>query len=177
MHCSACGKLIENDARFCGGCGRSIAVFAVPPKKTSFLTKVLAAFFGLIILGFVFGSIESTKSPTGPPTYPAEKKHEDERLQWTAGGAILLRKGMRNPDSFKLTSALVIDRTDAVCYGYRAQNGFGGMNVGRAVLTKGGKFKTDEMEGFSALWNKECAHKTGTEEVSTIDYVLEHMNN
>jgi hypothetical protein len=38
-----------------------------------------------------------------------------------------------------------------VCYGHRAQNGFGGMNIGNAVFTPSGNFKTDEMDGFAPL--------------------------
>ena len=88
----------------------------------------------------------------------------------------MLKKAMRNPDSFKLTSALIIDATGTTCYGYRAQNGFGGLNRGQAVLTPTGKFKSDEMDGFAPLWNKECAHKTGTEEVQTVNYVVDKMS-
>jgi hypothetical protein len=70
---------------------------------------------------------------------------------------------MRNPDSFKVSSVLVIG-TETACYEYRAQNGFGGMNVGSAVLAlRKNAFKTNEMNGFVQLWNKECAHKSGTD--------------
>lgn len=77
-----------------------------------------------------------------------------------------LKKAMRDPDSFKLESALMIDATGAVYYEYRARNGFGGLNVGVAVISCDGKhFKVKENDGnsFVALWNKECANKAGTE--------------
>ena len=35
---------------------------------------------------------------------------------------------MRDPDSFKLSSVIIMDK-GAVCYEYRAHNGFGGVNV------------------------------------------------
>jgi hypothetical protein len=87
----------------------------------------------------------------------------------------LLKKAMRNPDSFKVSSALVME-TDTACYEYRSQNGFGGMDVGRAVLTKNA-FKTNENSGFTTLWNKECAHKIGEELASEVNYALEHARN
>jgi hypothetical protein len=57
-----------------------------------------------------------------------------------------------------------------VCYGYRPQNGFGGMNIGNAVFTPSGNFKTDEMDGFAPLWNKYCANKTGDDKTWEVGY-------
>lgn len=78
-------------------------------------------------------------------------------------GGATLKKSMRNPDSFKVESALAMETTGAVCYEYRAQNGFGGMNMENAVLTATGDFKTESMDGFSRLWNKNCANQSGYE--------------
>lgn len=105
----------------------------------------------------------------------AEKKKQDEAVQRAVAGAAVLKKAMRNPDSFKLESALVIDRSGAVCYDYRAQNGFGGISVGHAVLAPDGKrFLISENDGgvFTRLWNKECANKRGTESGALIRQVL-----
>ena len=74
---------------------------------------------------------------------------------------------MNNPDAFKLESALVIDNTGAVCYEYRGQNAFGAIVKGQAALAADGKrFLTNTEDGFSRLWNRECAGKPG-QEVST----------
>lgn len=97
------------------------------------------------------------------------QKPEDRAVQRAALGAKALKNSMRNPDSFKLESALVIDETFAVCYEYRSQNGFGGMNRGQAVLARDGKrFLTNEMDGFGKLWNRECAGKRGSEAATAI---------
>jgi hypothetical protein len=77
----------------------------------------------------------------------------------------MLKKAMRNPDSFKLAS-VYLTLNGTVCYEYRAQNGFGGMNFERAVLSK----KEDDilikgMEGFSTSWNRECT-KDGGEDIA-----------
>jgi hypothetical protein len=58
----------------------------------------------------------------------------------------------------------------AVCYEFRSQNGFGGMNSGQAVLSLSGQFKTNEMSGFAVLWNRECAGKTGMDETWKVGY-------
>lgn len=78
---------------------------------------------------------------------------------------------MRNPDSFKLSNALFMDN-GAVCYEYRAQNGFGGMNIGHAVLNPKGVLKTNEMNGGTQLWNHECANKSGSEDTSAVNYAI-----
>jgi hypothetical protein len=58
----------------------------------------------------------------------------------------------------------------AVCYDYRSQNGFGGMNAGQAVLSPTGQFKSDKSAGFTALWNKQCGGKTGEDKTWEIGY-------
>lgn len=103
----------------------------------------------------------------------AEKKRKHAAIQQASAGAIILKKSMRDPDSLKLESALVINGTGAVCYEYRAKNGFGGMNVGHAVLSADGKqFRTSEMDGFTKMWNKECANKSGTEAATAIRWFV-----
>ena len=92
-----------------------------------------------------------------PASSQQKKADEDKRsgaIAVAAVGAASIKRAMRDPDSFKLTSALIISKTGAVCYEYRARNGFNGMNVGRAVLSPKGALKTDEMAGFATLWNK-----------------------
>jgi hypothetical protein len=44
------------------------------------------------------------------------------------------------------------------------------MNVGQAVLAPSGQFKSSESNGFSALWNKECANKSGIDKTWEIGY-------
>ena len=142
-------------------------MFAVTQNKkrthpfVKFLAWVLGSF---LTLGMIIGMVTQQLHP---PTSQVNKV-SDARLQFAAGGALMLRKSMRNPDSFKLTSADIIDATGTVCYEYRAQNGFGGMNVGQAVLTPKGAFKTDDMNGFDSLWNHECAHKRARHHVRCV---------
>jgi hypothetical protein len=116
--------------------------------------------------------IERTVKPAPAP--PVQGRSQDATDESALIGAIELRRSMRNPDSFKLVGVLVMDG-GAVCYTYRAQNGFGGMNLGSAVLSSAGSFKTNEMPGFSVLWNRECANKTGQDETWMIKHNMKAL--
>jgi hypothetical protein len=153
-----CGNAVASNARFCPKCGH---------RFTSTLTLILAACFGIIALAAMFSHDSSSDGKGTQPPSPAEqaeKQKKDARFYQAVLGAKQLRDSMRNPDSFKLSQVLMMD-DGAVCYQYRAQNGFGGLNVGHAVLSPKGQFKANESAGFRGLWNKECAGKTGTDEV------------
>ena len=130
---------------------------------------------GALLIVIVMALVDRPSPSATTGQSPAEKKAEDEhnsRIAVAATMARELKRSMRDPDSFKLTSVLLMDKTKAVCYEYRSRNGFGGMNAGRAVFSSAGKFKTNEMDGFSGLWNKNCAHQIGTEEAETVSTLL-----
>ena len=44
------------------------------------------------------------------------------------------------------------------------------MNVLQAALSPEGQFKTSESTGFAALWNKECANKSGEDKTWEVGY-------
>ncbi|MGH9561007.1 MAG: hypothetical protein ACRD3S_06090, partial [Terracidiphilus sp.] len=79
-----------------------------------------------------------------------------------------LRSMMRNPDSFKLTWISIMP-SYAVCYEFRSQNGFGGMDNGGAVLAPRTMqlqvVSFDDSDGnlvsASNALNKYCANKSG----------------
>lgn len=116
-----------------------------------------------------FKSITHTKTPVGEKETQAKSMRTD-KLARTIAGANIIKNAMRNPDSFKLESALIMD-TGSVCYKFRSQNGFGGMNKISAVLY-GDDIKTSEMEGFARRWNKECANKTGEDVTDYLEIAL-----
>jgi hypothetical protein len=128
---------------------------------------ILGCLIGLCILASLIAPTTPTKPLTKEET--AQKQRDEANFQRAVLGAKQLRASMRNPDSFKLGQTLVMD-DGAVCYDYRAQNGFGGMNVGHAVLAPDNKFKSDESAGFHALWHKECAKKTGEDQTWQVGY-------
>ena len=100
---------------------------------------------------------------------PAETR-ENERFLWATAGAMTLRSAARNPDSFVVEAALVMS-DKVVCYHYRAQNGFGGMDRGRAVVTDSG-LATDEQAGFEPVWEKECTNKSGDDKGRSVQSAL-----
>lgn len=155
--CTECGHQLAKSAKACPGCG------AAPPKRTSTVTWTV-----LVII--VFGVILSANTPDPPRKSKEEravkKAETDKRVRAVtiaSVGAAELKSMMRNPDRFQVNSALVINDTSAVCYEYRAENGFGGMNVERAVLTPKGNLYTSSHDTFVTAWNAQCAKKQGIE--------------
>lgn len=162
--CKKCGKMLARNAQMCPGCGN---------RFTSGLTKVAAWSIGLsfVLMIVIIGLAASSSEPTTQKSEAQTQADARDNARYTFAvlGARRLKVAMRNPDSFRLTSALIMTN-GAVCYEYRAQNGFGGMNKGQAVLAPHGTFKTDEMDGFAHLWNGECANRTGEDKTWEVNY-------
>ena len=109
------------------------------------------------------------------PNEPDEKEKLARTLSFQRAvfGARVLKESMRDPDSFNLETAIVVEGTGAVCYEYRAKNGFGGTNYGRAVISAdGSKFLTNTMEGFALWWNAECANKKGVDSAAALRWFV-----
>ena len=93
----------------------------------------------------------------------------EARFQLAVLAAKQLKAAMRNPDSFKLSKVITLEDGTS-CFEYRGQNGFGGMNVGQAVVTPKGRLVTSEGSGFSSVWNRSCAKKTGEDTTWRVGY-------
>lgn len=63
-----------------------------------------------------------------------------------------IRNAARNPDSVSFSDILVNEDATLICVVYRAQNGFGGMNVEQIA------FFHREPKQDATFWNKHCAH-------------------
>lgn len=170
IKCRECGAQISSSASQCPRCGikRKDAVSSV--------AKFFILVFLIIPMGIAIFSTavtgrrpEPVAQPKTPEELAADRKAQLE-IKRAMNGAILLKKSARDPDSFKLEQALIIDKTGSVCYTYRARNGFNGMNIGYAVLNSSGDFKNDEMRGFNTLWKKECDGKLGRDVKSSINW-------
>ena len=153
--CKECGQAISNQAAACPHCGYKI-------RRTTGFTKIVAAFFGLIFFIALFSRSEKTPDTvtSATKTKSPEQLKQDAALQRAIVGARALKKASRNPGEFVLEQALVMG-DGGVCYTYRAQNGFGGMNRGNAAMSVDGKFLSNEDPGFLKLWNAVCDDKSG----------------
>jgi hypothetical protein len=164
-----CGNDVAANAKACPKCGH---------RFTSPLTWAIVAIVGLMIAAAIIGSFTGGGGqPAQPASSPADlaaQQKQDAADKSALIGAMQLRRSMRNPDSFVLTSVLAMDN-GAVCYNYRGQNGFGGMTAGAAVLSPTGRFKTNEMGGFRVLWNKECAGKSGHDSTWLVEHNMKAL--
>ena len=144
IDCSACNAIVQQGSKFCPGCGLQLTAQAAPVVE-----RVLAPLFpwwGWVLVAFVVvigiviavnsdNPAQQAQRASQQASDAAAQKAQTARLTLAANGAAALRDRMRDPDSFKVTSALVLS-DDTVCYEYRSRNGFGGMNDGYAVLIK-----------------------------------------
>jgi hypothetical protein len=160
MACT-CGNPVASNARSCPRCGK---------RFTSPIVKALAWFFGFAIFGSIIMAMIRPSVPVSQADQH-QKAQEEHQFQLAVAGAKQVRDAMRNPDSFKLSSVLFTEN-GSVCYEYHAQNGFGGMNAGYAVLTDKGTIKTNEMDGGTKLWNRQCANKIGFDKTWVVDYAI-----
>ncbi len=156
--CKECGKQISSDAKACPHCGKKR-----PINRGSLVI------LGVLVAILIVGAYMNRNIGQAPLPSPAD----DAQFAHAAAGAKMLHDAARNPDSFKLVQVLTMSDGTA-CYTYRAQNGFGGMNVGYALLSSANDLKTDDMRGFHALWDKVCAHKSGTDRTQTVAYAIAH---
>ena len=158
--CKECGNEISTKATICPKCGAKIV-------RTKLSTWLIGAFFMAAIIGAAMNPSKSPVAEPAPaktPDHIAASKKRDAQLQLGAMGAIALKKSMKDPEAFTLTSATVKD-SGTTCYEYRAKNGFGAIFPGDAVLTSKGKLLVHEHNGhaFISAWNKECTKGGGDE--------------
>jgi len=166
-----CGNPVANNARVCPNCGH---------RFTHPFVKFLAWFFGIsFAIGIISSGSSNSKSfETGFQDNSAkmnvasnasttqEGVQDQAQLVFATLGAISLRKAMRNPDSFVLEEAHVM-HDNSVCFVYRAQNGFGGMDREYAVLSAKGTMSTSD-----SAWNHLCAHKKGYDKTTEINRLI-----
>ncbi len=155
VDCEECGRQIASNARVCPYCGR---------KRTHPFVMGCAVFLvGVLILII----LNATHAMAAIERHPRQVTP----LQRAAAGAMVLRKLMIHPESFRLDSALIADGTGAVCYRYLARNTLGRMAWGLALLEPDGKFMTSEARAFHEEWRKECAGRSGNDIAKSIKWL------
>ena len=162
-----CGNNVSRNAKSCPQCGH---------RFTGGFTKFVGWCILILVVTGVVGSmlgsgtnVASNPAPASTPTPTPAQQKDDINFKRAAVVAQKLRSNMRNPDSFKLTEVLIMP-SGAVCYSYRSQNGFGGMNQEQAVLSSKDRLTMSESDGFETAWNRECAHKTGEDKTWEVGY-------
>ena len=163
--CTECGKEVSDQANSCPQCGAKKFKPKPAKKPTSMLTWAIAA---IVLIAIAMSAKNSPSSASAPgtvaktPEQIAAKEKRDAQLQLAAMGALSLKKGMKDPEAFSMTSA-VVKNSGAACYEYRAKNGFGATFPSIAIMTSKGKMLVKEHDGntFSNAWNKECTVSGG----------------
>lgn len=145
IKCHECGNGVSSDAKACPHCG------VKPKAKTSMLTWIIGGVFA-----FAIGSaIINQNSPSDAPTAPAKPVDPNADLRFNKTLLVVksIKAALRNPDSAQWNIILANDDASVVCVEYRAQNGFGGMNIEQATFAKG------KIQTSVSAWNKNCAEK------------------
>ena len=149
-----------------------VAPYATPqppprPKKKDYSSRaiiVVACIFVSLLVAIILWDIAHPPSAAELKQIEVQneqrEKQEEARKQEQAKlddkkmvaslGAYTLKSSMRNPASFQLIKVFAMPN-GAYCYEYRAQNGFGGMNVELSVLTPKGN-----MTENTGTYNKYC---------------------
>lgn len=182
--CQECKKQVSDQAAACPHCGApvvasprgpEIAPGAPTAKKSSGIIKYGGGFLALCAALIAIGTIFSdgkpppiaaapalTPSPAlPPPPTPEEvarKAREAAQLDQAMTGALYIKARLRNPDSLVWERIIATSDGSTVCYVYRAQNGYGGMNREAKVMV-GTKISADtrnikghcKAEGFTDI--------------------------
>jgi len=128
----------------------------------------------LVCVGLLAIALFNRKEPTPsasvqtPPQEPTDPAYNAALLAVYA-----VKKSQRNPDSFVLEEAYVMQK--AICLTWRGQNGFGGMNRGQSVVARDLKYAlNDHEDGFTRAWNRDCANKSGRDLTSEMQGQLRY---
>lgn len=159
--CEECGNDVSTRAKTCPQCGAEVT------KRHSKMQWII---IGLATIGIVScianeqtksdlvasenAAIEAKKSPEQKAAELAKKAKNEAEFQRVVTGAKAIKQQAKNPESFKLNSAILM-KDGAVCYEYHATNSFNAVVPGVAVLTKSKVTQTNED------WNKFCGGKSG----------------
>lgn len=150
MHCSECGKVVPDAAKFCPACGTAVhsatampASKAEPPRDNR--ASAWAGFF--LILGAIYlvatcagGDDKKAADPKAVAAAAEEQRKGFHCLSKLDGSNRSLvdqvKAQLRDPDSFEPIETRITPADNGqhhVTMRYRAKNGFGGYNVSRAT--------------------------------------------
>jgi hypothetical protein len=128
----------------------------------------------VVAIGKLTGSAPPVQLPTPPRTVAettaqaAAQAADDEKLaeaKRAALGATQIRHVVANSNSLRLSRVTVIPN-GAICYRFHLQNSRGVTYVRTAVMD-GAVLKTYGSDGFTATWNRLCAHQSGAWDITS----------
>jgi uncharacterized OB-fold protein len=182
IKCNECSNEVSSLAATCPKCGAPIKSVApiTPEKNLKRETRPAAKVAGIVLLilaAIAFfipkkeaerprpqaaAAISLAKPPEMTAAEKAKKAQEDERDKRIMTSALYIKHRLRDPDSLVWEYFLSNETGDLLCIGYRAKNGFGGMNREHAVVV-GTKIST-----VAANVKKYCNAASGLEDVKPI---------
>lgn len=171
INCGECGTTVSTEAKVCPGCGASRKTFRRPAGSKTPMSwgKKIGIVFGTVFgIGLVGGAMGGM-SPPDPAARAAAAKEDKANAQRGAAAMLAakaLRESLRNPDSLAWVYIRTDDDGNVVCLKYRAQNGFGGMNIGYVVYRDG--FPSDT----PSVFNKNCAHKKNMHDLTQVKNLI-----
>ena len=175
--CRECKNPISAQAKVCPSCG------AKQPRRHGVLQWTFLGLVTVVIVSCIasnqtdheervarVAALEAAKSPQQRADEAAAKQRDDSNLQSALKIARVLKRKVKDPESFKLTSLLLFDSGEA-CFEYTAKNAFGGTVQAKAVSDGKSKILGSESDGnqFVAAWNKTCTHAGGHEHASGLN--------
>ena len=182
IKCGECDNEVSTEAKTCPKCGAKVK----HKKPTSRTTKILGGLLGLSIIGGMLASqnaVETRKdadaarqaamTPEQRAAEEAAKAKRTAQIQLAAAGAITLKKGMKDPAAFELTS-LILKPDGTACYEFRGKNSFGASFPSSAVATPKGKLLTQERDKntFVKAWNDACTKDGGDDLTMIVKRIL-----
>jgi hypothetical protein len=134
--CNECGNQVSASAKSCPQCGAKGKAL-VGSREKGIFGKALLAFFGLSI---VITAATEVMNPSTPETAEEEayRARVQERNVNIVTYARSLKAAMRNPHSVSFDRVLTNGDGSLVCFSYRAENGFGGINRERVAFSPAG---------------------------------------
>lgn len=106
-------------------------------------------------------AVEAAKSPEQQAAEAKAKEKQDADFQFAVTAAKTVRDSMKDPASFELVKAVLIDG-GAFCLEYRGKNSFNATTTERVAISRSMK---------PADWNKACGNKTG-EDMKRVKYAM-----
>lgn len=174
VNCLECGHAVSTEAVSCPGCGSLKFAQRTPNReqeKTKSHSLLITAAAGVVVLTVmtlvlsshgdsattrakVAAAVEAAKTPEQRAAEAAEKAKKEADFQFAVVAARALKASLKNPASFELVSAILVDGGGPLCLEYRGTNSY------NAVITERAAIKRDYKIG---KWALECSSKSGSD--------------